>query len=87
MSGLNAIMDTGLSALFSAQAGLATTGHNIANASTPGYSRQQVLFAARRPSITAEGVIGRGVEVSSIRRVQDEFLASNMRTQSARLES
>jgi flagellar hook-associated protein 1 FlgK len=87
MSGLNAIMDTGLSALFSAQAGLATTGHNIANASTPGYSRQQVMFAARRPRLSPDGAIGRGVEVASIRRVQDEFLASSMRTQSARLQS
>ena len=85
--GLNSIMDTGLSALFSAQAGLATTGHNIANASTPGYSRQQVLFAARRPRITPSGAIGRGVEVASIRRVQDEFLANNMRVQTSRLES
>ncbi len=87
MSGLNGIMDTGLSALFSAQAGLATTGHNIANASTPGYSRQQVMFAARRPRLTGDGAIGRGVEVASIRRVQDEFLAANMRTQNSRLES
>lgn len=87
MSGLNGIMDTGLSALFSAQAGLATTGHNIANASTPGYSRQQVMFAARRPRYTSEGAIGRGVEVTSIRRVQDEFLANNMRVQNSRLES
>ncbi|MFN2372159.1 MAG: flagellar hook-associated protein FlgK [Candidatus Krumholzibacteriia bacterium] len=87
MSGLNAIMDTGLSALFSAQAGLATVGHNIANASTPGYSRQQVLFAARRPRVTPNGAIGRGVEVAGIRRVQDEFLANNMRVQSSRLAS
>ncbi|MBE0566605.1 MAG: flagellar hook-associated protein FlgK [Krumholzibacteria bacterium] len=87
MSGLNAIMDTGLSALFSAQAGLATVGHNIANASSPGYSRQQVLFAARRPRITADGAIGRGVEIAGIRRIQDEFLANNMRVQSSRLAS
>lgn len=87
MSGLNAIMETGLSALFSAQAGLATVGHNIANASSPGYSRQQVLFAARRPRITADGAIGRGVEVAGIRRIQDEFLANNMRVQSSRLSS
>ena len=87
MSGLNGIMDTGLSALFSAQAGLATTGHNIANASTPGYSRQQVMFAARRPRLTGDGAIGRGVEVASIRRVQDEFLANNLRVQNSRLES
>jgi len=78
-------MDSGLSALFAAQAGLATTGHNISNANTPGYNRQLVSFAARRPSLMPYGAIGRGVEVQSIRRVQDEYLVNNMRTQQSRL--
>ena len=87
MPGLNSIMDTSLSALFAAQAGLATTGHNIANANTPGYSRQTVLFAARRPDMTSVGAIGRGVDVQGIRRIQDEFLLNNLRSQTARGES
>lgn len=87
MSGLNSIMDTSLSALFAAQAGLATTGHNIANANTPGYTRQQVLFAARRPELTPLGAIGRGVDVQGIRRIQDEFLLTNLRSQTARGQS
>jgi flagellar hook-associated protein 1 FlgK len=87
MPGLNSIMDTSLSALFAAQAGLATTGHNIANANTPGYSRQDVLFAARRPDMSAVGAIGRGVEVVGVRRIQDEFLLNNLRSQTARGQS
>lgn len=87
MPGLNSIMDTSLSALFAAQAGLATTGHNIANANTPGYSRQDVLFAARRPDMSAVGAIGRGVEVIGVRRIQDEFLLNNLRSQTARGQS
>lgn len=87
MSGLNSIMDTSLSALFAAQAGLATTGHNIANANTEGYSRQETLFTARRPDMTAVGAIGRGVEIQGIRRVQDEFVLNNLRSQTARGES
>lgn len=87
MPGLNSIMDTSLSALFAAQAGLATTGHNIANANTPGYSRQTVLFAARRPDMTAYGAIGRGVDVQGVRRIQDDFLLNNLRSQTARGES
>ena len=43
MSGLNTAMDTSLSALFAAQVGMSTTGHNIANANTVGYSRQQMM--------------------------------------------
>ena len=87
MPGLNSIMDNSLSALFAAQAGLATTGHNISNANTPGYSRQEVLFAARAPSIMPYGAIGRGVEIQGIRRIQDEFLLNNMRVQQSRLSS
>jgi flagellar hook-associated protein 1 len=87
MPGLNSIMDSSLSALFAAQAGLATTGHNIANANTPGYSRQSVHFAARRPDILPYGALGRGVEIQGIRRIQDEFLVSNLRIQKSRLES
>ncbi len=87
MAGLNSIMDNSLSALFAAQAGLATTGHNIANANTPGYSRQQAIFAARKASIMPYGSIGRGVEIQGIRRVQDEFLLNNMRIQKSRLEN
>ncbi|MDX2475234.1 MAG: flagellar hook-associated protein FlgK [Candidatus Krumholzibacteria bacterium] len=87
MAGLNSIMDNSLSALFAAQAGLATTGHNIANANTPGYSRQQAIFAPRKASIMPYGSIGRGVEIQGIRRVQDEFLLQNMRIQKSRLEN
>ncbi len=87
MPGLNSVMDSSLSALFAAQAGLATTGHNIANANTPGYSRQDVHFAARRPDILPYGALGRGVEIQGIRRIQDEFLVNNLRVQKSRLES
>lgn len=87
MAGLNSIMDNSLSALFAAQAGLATTGHNIANANTPGYSRQEVLFTPRKPSIQPYGAIGRGVEIQGIRRIQDDFLMNNLRIQKSRLES
>ncbi|MBU8870703.1 MAG: flagellar hook-associated protein FlgK [Gemmatimonadales bacterium] len=87
MPGLNSIMDTSLSGLFAAQAGLATTGHNIANANTPGYSRQMVKFSSRRPDVLPFGAIGRGVDILGVRRIQDEFLLNNLRSQSSRLAS
>ncbi len=87
MPGLNSIMDTSLSALYAAQAGMSTSSHNIANVNTQGYSRQDVTFAARRPDILPYGALGRGVEITGIRRIQDEFLMNNMRIQSSRLAS
>ncbi|SES71851.1 flagellar hook-associated protein 1 FlgK [Salinibacillus kushneri] len=68
-------------ALFTQQSALSTTGHNISNANTPGYSRQRVNFeqtspypamGRNRPEIP--GQIGQGVEAGSVQRVRDEFI-------------
>ena len=40
-------MDTSLSAMFASRAGLSSSSHNIANANTPGYNRQETLFKTR----------------------------------------
>ncbi|MTI80218.1 MAG: flagellar hook-associated protein FlgK [Firmicutes bacterium] len=67
------------------QRALDVTGHNLANASTPGYSRQQVIINATDPhsnpslnSSASPGQLGTGVEVSKIRRIRDEFLDNNV---------
>ena len=39
-------LHTGLSGVQAAQAGLDTTSHNVANAATPGYTRQRVHQSA-----------------------------------------
>lgn len=68
-------------ALFAQQSALYTTGHNIANANTEGYSRQRVNFEAdmaypaaarNRPGIP--GQIGTGVKAGAIQRIRNEFL-------------
>jgi len=87
MGSLASIMDTSLSAMFAARAAIQTVGHNIANVNTPGFSRQEVLLGARRPDVLSIGVLGRGVDVTGIRRLTDDFLLANHRTQSARLAS
>ena len=46
----------GLSALTASQRGLATTGHNIANVNTNGFSRQRVTFETRNPQFVGVGV-------------------------------
>lgn len=53
---------------------LDVTAQNVANVNTPGYSRQQAMMASvgggKYDSLSA----GMGVEVTSIRRVTDQFL-------------
>ncbi len=63
--------DIGLSALRTHQQALATMGHNIANASTPGYHRQRVELVNRPPSTSDPLQIGTGVDVKRISRLRD----------------
>jgi flagellar hook-associated protein 1 FlgK len=72
----NGIYGIGLSGLAAAQAGLLTASHNISNANTPGYSRQVVMLGTNAPQFTGAGFIGNGVNVTTVRRVYDDFLGS-----------
>ncbi|MGB7815755.1 MAG: flagellar hook-associated protein FlgK [Methylotenera sp.] len=69
------ILSIGKSALNAAQVGLSTTGHNIANASTPGYSRQVVVQSTAQAQNFGYGYIGQGTEISAITRVYNEIQA------------
>lgn len=84
------IFRIGVSALQAYQRALATTGHNVANANTPGYSRQRVLLSTQTPESNGAGFLGTGVQVASIERVFDTFRASRLNeatSGSARLEA
>jgi len=72
------ILSIGKSALSAAQVGLATTGHNIANASTPGYSRQVVVQAAAQAQNFGYGFVGQGTEVAAVTRSYNEILNKQM---------
>lgn len=72
------ILSIGKSALNAAQIGLSTTGHNIANASTPGYTRQVVVQAAAQAQNFGYGYIGQGAEVTGVMRVYNDILARQM---------
>jgi len=78
----------GVSALKAAQAGIAATTQNIANANTPGYSRQEVMQTAQTPQNTGIGYFGQGANVTSVVRRYDQFLgvqALEAQTQSSNL--
>ncbi len=74
------------------QAALYTTGHNISNASTEGYSRQTVNMVAARPlesyglmRSNVPGQMGMGVEFSSITRIREKFLDDQFRNENKAL--
>ena len=82
-------LQTALSGLEAAQAAINTTGQNISNANTPGYSRQQVVLTERSaltiPSVSAyngHGIqLGTGADITNITRLRNQFLDGQYRAQ------
>ena len=72
--GSNNIFAASLSGLNAAMYELNTTQHNIANASTSGYIRQQVVLGTPDAQGTGSGFVGQGVNVVTVRRIYDQFL-------------
>src|SRR5690348_5366544 len=68
------LLSTGVSGLLAAQVGLSTTGHNVSNANTDGYSRQQVTFAARAPQAEGRYYVGTGVDTQAVQRAYSQYL-------------
>ena len=78
--------------LFTQQSALYTTGHNISNANTEGYTRQRVNMEATLGypgsglnAPTTPGHIGTGVQAHSVQRMRDEFVDRQFRQESNKL--
>lgn len=86
----NGIFGIGLSGLNAAQQGLLVSGHNVANAATPGYSRQQIVQTSSGAQATGNGYVGQGVQVDTVRRVYNELLVTQVmqaKTESVQLDT
>ena len=75
MSGSFSIGRSGLAA---SQLGMNITGNNIANANTPGFSRQRVDLAPSANQLQGRLRIGNGVDVQGIRRLTDQALQQRL---------
>jgi flagellar hook-associated protein 1 FlgK len=81
-------LETTLRGLLAQQGALDVTSHNIANANTEGYSRQQAVFGASDPLQVTDGArlstlasIGTGVNIQSFTRIRNQFLDLQYRAQ------
>lgn len=89
MANLMTSFNAGVSGLHSAQANLTVTAHNLANARTVGYTRQQLLVTDSfyQKSYGAYGnelQIGTGTTISLTRQVRNEFLDERYRVEVGR---
>lgn len=74
----SSIFSIGLTGLNAAQAGLVTTSHNIANAGTDGYSRQNTVQSTNPAMFTGAGFFGEGTRVDTVKRAYSAFLTNQV---------
>ena len=74
MPGLSGALDIARWSLYSSQLAIEVVGHNIANANTPGYSRQSLQVQANIPITMGPGQIGTGVKATEVIRAYDTFI-------------
>lgn len=85
-------LETNKRGLYTQQTALYTTGHNVSNANTDGYSRQRVNMTptlgypgAGLNTPRMGGHIGTGVQAESVQRIRDEFIDRQYRQETAKL--
>jgi len=78
MSSLNASLATALSGLTAAEGAIAATTNNVANANTPGYSREEPVLVSSDPVVLTPLTYGTGVTLQSIQSVRDPILLSQI---------
>lgn len=87
MSGLFNTLNTANKGLMAQQTALHTTGHNISNANTPGYSRQRVdMKADLAYNYVGVGQLGTGVKMESIVRIANDYVNKQIRQENGTFE-
>lgn len=75
---LNSTLQIANSSLIASQIGLQVASNNLANAATPGYTRQTAMLQALRGRVTDPNMIGAGVGVAQVRRQIDQALQERL---------
>ncbi|MCX6136599.1 MAG: flagellar hook-associated protein FlgK [Ignavibacteriales bacterium] len=80
MAGLSQVIETARRGLASQRTAMNIVGSNIANASTPGYSRQRAELTPTIDLQQAGITIGTGADVSGVQRMRSKFLDQQVRS-------
>ncbi|SOE48028.1 flagellar hook-associated protein 1 FlgK [Burkholderia sp. D7] len=72
------LFDIGVSGLNAAQWGLTTTGQNISNAATPGYTQEKPVYQEASGQYTTSGYLGSGVTTATVTRSYSSFLTTQL---------
>jgi flagellar hook-associated protein 1 len=83
MGGLTTSLLIGMQALDASEGALNATSNNIANADTPGYTREVAQFTEQPLNQVNDQVLGGGVELNSLQSVRDELLNGQIQQQTS----
>jgi flagellar hook-associated protein 1 len=86
MSGISFVLNLARGALSAQQQGISVTAHNIANVSTPGYTRQVANFENLTSDTTSPIKLGYGVVVDSVSQYYDRFITQNLQQKESVLQ-
>src|SRR5450755_3109264 len=75
MSSLFGTMGVALQSLLAQQGALGVVANNVANANTPGYSREIPILEESAPTLSGNTLVGTGVRMSSVESVRDNVLS------------
>jgi len=78
MASLSTSLLTAVQSLEAASGGLQVTNNNIANANTPGYSRQVAIFEQATPTDEGSYSSGNGVVLEGFQSVRDELVQTQI---------
>lgn len=87
MASLNSILDIAKTALLTTEKAINVTSHNIANANTPGYTRQEAVLEPQEPVMYGGLMFGTGVKVVDVKRYYQNFQTIQLRDAYSSLSS
>jgi flagellar hook-associated protein 1 FlgK len=78
--GVGNVFETARSGMVASKAAIATSGHNISNSKTEGFSRQRILTETANPHPgPGHNLIGGGTLISRTERLNDEYIEKQIR--------
>ena len=86
MAGIGSLLSIARTALAVQQQAVTVSGHNVANATTEGYTRQRISLTPSSPEVRPDGIFGTGVRVAGVERLRDSLLDQQVRASAAPAE-
>ena len=83
MSTFGGILSVARSAIAAHQSAMQVTSHNVANAETPGYTRQRAMLVESWPAVMPYGNLGTGVFVHDVTQIRDTLLDATYRRETS----